>query len=129
MWVIKRVDMLKYMLLHESRGKKLEDPRTILMAQTTASYKGYWSIRKHVLKLREDLRNMSFTARSFSSAGCRSCKRCAVLDNKPCAKPQEAIPSVESYGISVYDSLNRLGIKFEIAPRNYLINCGLVVWK
>ena len=50
----------------------------------------------------EGLKNVSFNKVLYLGAGCcKTCSRCAKEDNLPCRNPEEAISSLEAYGIDV----------------------------
>lgn len=68
--------------------------------------------------------------------GCRGCKVCGLIKPiktgepiTPCAKPSESFNAPESWGIDVYLTLQKVGIKFEIVPEMNLINVGLIAIK
>ena len=37
----------------------------------------------------------------LGAGGCRICQRCSKLDGQPCRRPEEAISSLQAYGINV----------------------------
>ena len=37
----------------------------------------------------------------LGAGGCRLCQRCAKVDGQPCRFPDEALPSLEAYGVNV----------------------------
>ena len=43
---------------------------------------------------------------------CGYCKRCAKLDDKPCYFPEEARPSLEAYGVDVYQTVKNTDLKY-----------------
>lgn len=47
----------------------------------------------------------------LSSEGCSNCKKCAY-PQEPCRYPDKMFPSVESYGIMVYNQAAKAGIKY-----------------
>lgn len=49
----------------------------------------------------------------LSTQACAICTRCAILDNQPCRHPDKMHPCVESHGINVVPTLERLGLDFQ----------------
>lgn len=54
-----------------------------------------------------------YSAISFTSGGCRLCKECNIKDGL-CIKPKEARPSMESCGISVFDTASNVGYNLKV---------------
>lgn len=48
----------------------------------------------------------------LSIGGCKFCKTCAKVDNEPCRFPNDALPSLESYGIDVYKTAAATDLKY-----------------
>lgn len=48
----------------------------------------------------------------LSTEACAVCKRCAILDGKPCRFPEKMHPCVESQGINVIPVLEDMGMPF-----------------
>ncbi len=48
----------------------------------------------------------------LGAGGCRICPRCAKLEDKPCRFPDEAIASLEAYGINVSALAPQAGMKY-----------------
>lgn len=48
----------------------------------------------------------------LGAGGCRVCQRCAKLDGQPCRNPEEAIASLEAYGINVSVLAPQAGMKY-----------------
>ncbi|MBP3627136.1 MAG: DUF2284 domain-containing protein [Clostridia bacterium] len=44
--------------------------------------------------------------------GCRFCEKCAKADNLPCFYPEEALSSMEGYGIDVYRTTKNTSLKY-----------------
>ena len=44
--------------------------------------------------------------------GCQLCRRCAKRDNQPCRFPEKALPSMEGYGIDVYNTVKDTQLKY-----------------
>ena len=49
----------------------------------------------------------------LSTEACAECERCAILDGKPCRKPERMHPCIESHGIVFTDTLEALGLEFQ----------------
>lgn len=52
------------------------------------------------------------TSLLLGAGGCRICPRCAKLEDKPCRFPDEAITSLEAYGINVSALASQAGMKY-----------------
>ena len=63
----------------------------------------------------------------LSCGGCRLCERCAKLDNEPCRKPEQALASMESYGIDVYNTCKPTELKY-INGQNTVTFFGIVLF-
>jgi predicted metal-binding protein len=48
----------------------------------------------------------------LAAGGCRVCETCAKRGNLPCRSPGEALASLESYGVDVYHTSSRAGLKY-----------------
>lgn len=48
----------------------------------------------------------------LGAGGCRVCRRCAKLDGQPCRAPEQAIASLEAYGINVSVLAPQAGMKY-----------------
>jgi predicted metal-binding protein len=48
----------------------------------------------------------------LSAGGCRLCETCAKRENQPCHHPALALPSMESYGVNVYETARRAGLLY-----------------
>lgn len=62
----------------------------------------------------------------LSCGGCRVCERCAKLDGLPCRDPERAMPSMESYGIDVYNTCKPTELKY-INGQNTVTYFGVVL--
>ena len=70
-------------------------------------------INKLSQTLRRHMRDMGDTDSLFLGAGgCRICPRCAKLDDEPCRFPDEAMSSLEAYGINVSTLARSAGMKY-----------------
>lgn len=52
----------------------------------------------------------------LSCGGCGLCDTCAKIDDLPCHFPQDAMPSVESYGVDVYNTVKGTHLKYINGP-------------
>lgn len=48
----------------------------------------------------------------LAAGGCRSCEVCAKREGLPCHKPEEALPSLEAYGVDVYHTAANAGLSY-----------------
>lgn len=48
----------------------------------------------------------------LGAGGCRVCERCAKLEEKPCRFPNEALASLEAYGVNVSLLAKSAGMKY-----------------
>jgi predicted metal-binding protein len=76
------------------------------------------------VKDRTDLKNML----PLNAGCCRLCERCAYLDNDPCRHPDEAVSSVEAYGINVIALEKSAGIPIHNG-KNTVSYVGLILFK
>ena len=63
----------------------------------------------------------------LGAGGCRLCKKCAKRTNEPCRHPDKALPSMEAYGISVYDLALKCEMKY-INGKNTVTYFGAVLF-
>ena len=63
----------------------------------------------------------------LSCGGCRLCKRCAKADGLPCRKPEQALASMEGYGIDVYNTCKPTELKY-INGQNTVTFFGIVLF-
>lgn len=64
-------------------------------------------------KLRVAYDGYPFTKKlHLGAGGCRVCQRCAKRKNEPCRFPDQAIASLEAYGVSVFELAQKLGMKY-----------------
>lgn len=49
---------------------------------------------------------------NLSCGGCRFCERCAKMDDLPCRAPDEALSSLEAYGVDVYQTVSKTHLKY-----------------
>ncbi len=48
----------------------------------------------------------------LSGGGCGLCKVCAKITGEPCRHPDRALPSLESYGMDVYNTTKKTPLKY-----------------
>lgn len=63
----------------------------------------------------------------LSSGGCSLCVKCAKLTNEPCRHPEEALSSMEGYGIDVYNTTRDTDLKY-INGQNTVTYFGIVLF-
>ncbi len=49
----------------------------------------------------------------LSTESCAVCSRCAYLDGQPCRMPERMHPCIESQGINIIPTLEKLGLEFQ----------------
>ncbi len=64
----------------------------------------------------------------LTCGGCGLCETCAKVDNEPCRFPEKALPSVESYGMDVYNTTKSTDLKY-INGANTVTYFGLVLFE
>ena len=78
-------------------------------------------------KLRKKLEGILPNHLHLTGGGCHLCERCAKLDELPCRHPQEAMTSLEGYGIDVYRTSKATGLKY-INGENTVTYFGIVLF-
>ena len=58
------------------------------------------------------LKAQGITPYILSTEACAICERCAWLDGQPCRFPEKMHPCVESHGINLIPTLEKLGLEF-----------------
>ena len=58
---------------------------------------------------------------------CRLCATCAKRDGQPCRHPDDALPSLESYGIDVYHTAKDTALRY-INGENTVTYFGMVLF-
>lgn len=64
-------------------------------------------------QVRDVMREMGVQPYILSTESCAICTRCAYLDGLPCRMPGRMHPCVESHGINIIPTLERLGLNFQ----------------
>ena len=52
----------------------------------------------------------------LGAGGCRVCKPCAKVQNRPCRNPEEALLSLEACGVDVYQTVKDTSLKYNNGP-------------
>ena len=63
----------------------------------------------------------------LTGGGCHLCDRCSKLDDLPCRHPEEALSSLEGYGIDVYRTSQATGLKY-INGTNTVTYFGIILF-
>ena len=63
----------------------------------------------------------------LTGGGCHLCERCAKLDAEPCRYPNEALSSLEGYGIDVYRTSQATDLKY-INGENTVTYFGIILF-
>lgn len=63
----------------------------------------------------------------LTCGGCRLCETCALAHGQPCRHPGWPLPSLESYGIDVYNTTKDTELKYINGP-NTVTFFGMVLW-
>lgn len=61
------------------------------------------------------------------SCGCHLCKSCAKRTGEPCRQPEKALPSLEGYGIDVYNTAKNAQLKYNNG-QNTITYFGMVLF-
>lgn len=78
--------------------------------------------------LQQRLREASMSKHlHLSAGGCKVCEVCAKRENLPCRCPDRAMPSMESYGVNVYQTAQHAGLKY-INGQDTVTYFGMVLW-
>ena len=62
--------------------------------------------------IEKELRRQAEEYLHLSAGGCRVCDRCAKRDELPCRFPEQAMPSLEGYGVDVYNTAAHAGLRY-----------------
>ena len=63
----------------------------------------------------------------LNCGGCRFCRRCAKQDGKPCRAPDNALSSLEAYGIDVYQTVKKTKLKY-VNGTNTVTYFGIILF-
>ena len=64
----------------------------------------------------------------LAAGGCHLCASCAKREGQPCRFPAKALPSMESYGIDVYQLTTKTPLRY-VNGQNTVTYFSLVLWK
>lgn len=79
-------------------------------------------------EISKHLKSLNGTWLHLGAGGCRVCEKCAKRDNLPCRFPNEALASLEAYGVSVSELASLAGMKY-INGQNTVTYFGAVLRK
>ncbi len=63
----------------------------------------------------------------LTCGGCRLCEECAKRTGEPCRRPNEALPSLEGYGVDVYQTTKDTPLKY-INGQNTVTYFGMLLY-
>ena len=63
----------------------------------------------------------------LGSGGCHLCEKCTILDNQPCRFPDKTMPSLEGYGVDVYNTTKGTDLKY-INGQNTVTFFGMILF-
>lgn len=117
-----RVKTYRYALVYQTVGQ-LED---------SYDYEGMMEAgdrhNKMMLALRERIKNEPLSrVLHLGAGGCRLCPVCAKKTDEPCRHPEEAVASLETYGINVSTLAKTAGMKY-INGQNTVTFFGAVLF-
>ena len=78
-------------------------------------------------RLRKKLEGLLPGHLHLTGGGCHLCERCAQLEDAPCRHPEEALTSLEGYGIDVYRTSKATDLKY-INGENTVTYFGIVLF-
>lgn len=64
----------------------------------------------------------------LTCGGCHLCEQCAKLLDEPCRKPDQALPSLEGYGVDVYQTVWNTTLRYTNGA-NTVTYFGLILFK
>lgn len=106
--------------------------QTIAQIEDSYDFEGMMEAGKthaHVCrKIRESVKKMTDDILLLGGGGCRVCDKCTKLDNLPCRRPDDAIASMEAYGIDVYRTTEPTNLKY-INGQNTVTYFGIVLFQ
>jgi len=85
---------------------------------------------RHVLlgqKLEEMVNPLLGRHLHLTCGGCGLCEKCARIDDQPCRLPDKAMPSLEAYGVNVYQTTKSTALKY-INGQNTVTYFGVVLY-
>lgn len=67
-------------------------------------------------------------AMHLTCGGCHLCENCAKLSEEPCRHPDKALPSLEGYGVDVYQTVRNTSLRYNNGP-NTVTYFGMILFK
>ena len=64
----------------------------------------------------------------LSCGGCHLCERCVKPSGEPCRKPDQALPSLEGYGVDVYQTVRNTTLRY-INGTNTVTYFGMILFE
>lgn len=110
-------------LLYQSIGT-LEDSFDVEGMQSAAQ-----AHAKYTQKVRDTVRDkLPSDSLYLAAGGCHLCDSCAQQMHEPCRFPNDALPSMESHGLDVYQLTQGTPLKYINGP-NTVTYFSLVLWR
>lgn len=75
-----------------------------------AAGKNHAALSQHLQHACKDVLNGNVL--HLTCGGCHLCGHCAKLSGVPCRHPDQALPSLEGYGVDVYRSVRNTGLRY-----------------
>lgn len=104
--------------------------QTITAIEDSFDYEGMTeAARKHNANAREINRALGggLPYLNLTSGGCHFCETCLKQFDRPCPFPDEAMASLEAYGMDVYNTAKNAGLKY-INGQNTVTYFGMVLF-
>ena len=92
----------------------------------TAAKKDFMQVGQRLLDALEPV--LGKDALHLSGGGCGLCEQCAKITNEPCRHPGRALPSLESYGMDVFNTSKHTPLKY-INGANTITYFGMVLFQ
>ena len=94
---------------------------------------GMAEAKKHLVRVSQQLLDrlppiLRSDALHLSGGGCGLCSSCARITEEPCRHPNRALPSLESYGMDVYQTTRGTPMKY-INGANTVTYFGMVLYR
>ena len=64
----------------------------------------------------------------LTCGGCHLCEQCAKMSDEPCRQPEKALPSLEGYGVDVYQTVRNTNLRY-INGANTVTYFGMILFK
>ena len=121
--LIEKLRSYEYILVYQIVGK-LEDSYDLEgMTAAAATHRGLMSAVRGALALRDDIPRLLH----LGAGGCSVCEVCAKKTEEPCRHPEEAIASLETYGVNVSRLAAAAGMNY-INGQNTVTYFGAVLF-